>query len=345
MTELLEALNQRDTINRLMYDVHRAMLTNENESIDSIRREYTYRMRRLVDNLTNINAAFLSGQNPSYEQWKALQLDAQSARAIAEEMSTFRADLIGQLEKDIRDTFKNNYNAAVWAIDQTTPFNVDPAYNLPADHVLDLLFQEPWDGQRFSDRVWKITDDWARNIQNQLSDSILKGDSVPEMARKIRDYVGVPANERLMSRPRASAQLYRATLIARTEMIRAGRMAQDRVYTDNADIVEDKVWSAKPGLLGVCELCRERDGKTPEEILAAGLPLEEHPNGRCSWIPKLKSWSEMLDPVIQDIKDAPGKLSKDLMIQPNEFGNLKPVKIEPFQEWSIQYLTDKERAQ
>lgn len=276
--ELLEAQTQTDVIERLMDQIHKALLTRENESINSIRFEYTARMRRLVTDLERINAVFLSGNEPTYSQWKALKLDVESAQAIAREMSGFREDMVKRLGDDLNDMYRKSYNGALWAIDQTTPFNIDPKYNLPPDHNLKLLFEEPWNGQRFSDRVWAISDEWARSIQNQLIQSVYTGDSVREMASKIRQYTGVPEDAKLISRPRASAQLYRATLIARTELIRAGRMAQDQAYEDNSDIIDDKEWSAKPGLLGVCEICREKNGHTPSEIEKMGLPLEGHPN-------------------------------------------------------------------
>ncbi len=306
MTELLETLDQVTTINRLMDEAHLAMLTSENEAIDSIRIEYTATMRKIVDELARVNAIFLSGQEPSYSQWKQLQLDVQSARVITENMSTFRQSLINQLGNDLNDMYRLSYNTTSWVLDQTTPFNIEPTYSLPPDQVIGLIFDEPWAGSHFSDRVWKITDEWANTIHNQLKNSVLDGDSVDEMAQSIRRYVGVPDSEKLVTRPRASAQLYRATLIARTELIRAGRLAQTNVYDQNQDILDgdaldNKEWSAKPGFAGVCLECRMKDGKTPREILKMGLDLEEHPNGRCSWIPKVKSWSELLDPAIAQL--------------------------------------------
>lgn len=343
MTELLEASNQSDALVRLMDQAHRALLVNENEAIEPIRIEYTRMMRKLIDDLVRVNAVFMSGEQPTYSEWKQLKLDADSAKVIADNINSFRGKMVEQLGDSLNQMYRDSYNSATWAIDQVTPPNIDPNYSLPPNQVLNVIFAEPWAGQRFSDRVWAITDEWALRIQRELINSIQTGASVGEMARSIRGYVGVPADEKLISRPRASAQLYRAQLIARTELIRAARMGQSRVYDNNQDILDgdemdNKEWSAKPGLFGVCDECRDKDGHTPREIIAMGYSTEEHPNGRCSWIPKVKSWSELLDPTIARLNQMPGKIQ----VPQDAF---KSVDIEPFQEWSFKYLTPAERGE
>ena len=337
MTELLEAYSPNVAIERLMDQAHRAILTSENQMVGQIQVEYTKAMRKLIRDLEQVNAVFMGGKEPTYSQWKQLQLDVQSAKVIAEDLGQFRGAMIEHLGKDLRDMYRLSYNTAEWALDQVTPEFVDPKYNLPTDRALSLVFSEPWKGQRFSDRIWAITDEWALKIQNELTHSIMTGASTREMATAIRNYVGVPADERLIARPRASAQLYRANLIARTELIRAARMAQDQSYQDNDDIIADKEWSAKYGLGGVCHVCRAKNGKTPKQILEMGLTLEEHPNGRCAWIPKVKSWSELLDQRIKDIKATPGTI-------PQELRNLRPAKFEYFSEWKGKYLMPEEAA-
>jgi hypothetical protein len=350
LNELIEVLNQGATIERLMDEAHKALLVSENESVDYIRQQYSSQMRKLISELEQLNSSFLSGEKPSYSMWKQLQLDAQSAKLIAENMNSFRLNMVQNLQDDLENFYRLSYNQSIWALDQTTPSNVDPSYNLPNDNMVQLWLEEPWRGSHFSDRTWAITDQWAQTIQTQLATSVQAGDSVDEMARKIREFVGVPKDERLDSRPRASAQLYRATTIARTEMIRVGRAAQEKAYKDNSDILiadelDNKTWSTKPGLFGVCQECRDKDGHTPREILKMGYTTDEHPNGRCAWIPKLKSWDELLNPMIAEIKGMKGKIDPEAMIQPNEFGNWKPVSVEPFQEWELKYLTPNERGE
>ena len=326
-----------------MDQAHNALLNNENEAIAPIQDAYNQAMKRLIDDLVRVNGVFMSGEQPTYSDWKQLQLDAKSAQVIAQNINSFRADMVQQLGDSLNQMYRDSYNSTTWAIDQATPENIDPNYSLPPDQVLNVIFQEPWKGQRFSDRIWGITDEWAGKIQNQLVNSILSGDSVYDMAKSIRDYVGVPSDEKLKTRPRASAQFYRANLIARTELIRAARMGQEQVYNNNQDILDgdpmtNKEWSAKPGLFGVCDECRDKDGHTPEEIIEMGYDLEEHPNGRCSWIPRLKPWDELLDPQIAAIKVAGG----NIQVPKDAFS---PAPIETFQEWSFKYLTPSERGE
>jgi hypothetical protein len=65
-------------------------------------------------------------------------------------------------------------------------------------------------------------------------------------------------------------------------------------------------------------------------------------NCRCSWIPKLKSYQDLLAPYIAKIKSMPGKIDPEAMLQPTEYGNMKPVSIEPFQEWALKNLSPDE---
>lgn len=343
MTLLLEVQTPEELIQKLMDQAHKGLLISENEAVTPIGQMYTSAMRKLIDDLVRVNAVFMSGQQPSYSAWKQLNLDVKSAKVIADNINSFRGQFVEHLSDSLNQMYRDSYNSSIWALDQATPELIDPKYSLPVDNMLTVLFAEDWMGERFSDRIWGITDEWALNIQKRLINAMRTGQSVAGMASDIRDYVGVPDDERLFSRPKASAQLYRATLIARTELIRAARMAQEQVYNDNSDILDgdemtNKEWSAKPGLFGVCDDCRDKDGHTPKEILDMGLDLEEHPNGRCSWIPRLKSWSEMLDPMIAQIKANGGKIQ----VEPDAF---KPTEIEPFQEWSFKYLTPSERGE
>ena len=283
MTNLVEVQSPADLIQRLMDQAHNGLLISENEAVTPIGEAYTSAMRKLIDDLVRVNAVFMSGDQPSYSTWKQLNLDVKSAQVIAENINSFRGEFVQQLGDSLNQMYRDSYNSSIWALDQATPEIINPNYSLPPNQALNIIFQEPWAGARFSDRIWSISDEWARRIQNELVDSILSGRSVADMASDIRDYVGVPDDEKLISRPRASAQLYRATLIARTELIRAARMAQEQVYNDNSDILAgdemtNKEWSAKAGLFGVCDDCREKNGHTPQEILDMGYGLQSHPN-------------------------------------------------------------------
>jgi len=82
--------------------------------------------------------------------------------------------------------------------------------------------------------------------------------------------------------------LNRALLISRTEVLRAHREASRRSYEANADILEGWVWTAQLGPR-TCASCWALHGS----FHSLDERLDEHPAGRCSAIPRTRSWQEL----------------------------------------------------
>lgn len=335
-------MDQTALVDKLMDQAHRALLAAENEKIGGLYQLYAKGINNLIDDLTRINAKFLDQEEPTFSDWKRLQLDQVSFRTIEQRMGLLKQSVIDQFNTDITQFYMDGYNRTAYMLDQATPSNVDIGYQAPPDVFISDYLNTPWKGARFSERLGVITDLMSRDIQGQLVMSMISGDSVSKMASRIRDFVGVPDDENLVTRPRASAQLYRATMIARTEMIRAARLAQQKIFDENDDIMDGKYWTTKPGFFKVCDECQDRDGLTPDEIDELDDDLEDdppgHPNCRCFWAPKMKSWLSLLGPDLsKGMKDElPDPYS---MMEPNEFGNLVSVKPQSYESWSNDYIS------
>jgi SPP1 gp7 family putative phage head morphogenesis protein len=82
--------------------------------------------------------------------------------------------------------------------------------------------------------------------------------------------------------------LSRATLIARTEMLRAWRESSRRTYEANQDVVAGWIWHAEHGP-NTCASCLAMDGT----IHTVDERLDDHPNGRCAMMPLTRSWNEL----------------------------------------------------
>ena len=92
-----------------------------------------------------------------------------------------------------------------------------------------------------------------------------------------------------------SGGLARALRIARTEMLDAHRAA-NRVQSANNSAVAAVVWHAELGPR-TCPSCIAKHGTE----YPPGTPGPfDHPNGRCTFIPKTKSWSELGFPGIEE---------------------------------------------
>lgn len=103
-------------------------------------------------------------------------------------------------------------------------------------------------------------------------------------------------------RRRFGLGLVRALRISRTETMRAYREATLRNYQANSDVVEGWIWCAALSAR-TCAACWAMHG-TEHSLKET---LDDHVNGRCTQIPKLKPWKELgIDATDQRPVVAPG---------------------------------------
>ena len=329
-------MDQTELVDKLMDEAHKALLVSEDDKIGKLFDIYERAINNLIQDLEKINRKWFELEEPTFSDWKRLGLDTECFNQINLEMGVngggLKQSVVDQFARDIVNFYKEGYLRTAYVVDSATPPNVDVGFHIPPDSfILDYL-NAPWQGTRFSEDLGIITDVMAHDIQSQLVLSMWGGDSVDRMGSRIRDYVGIDPEQRLKTRPRASAQLSRALTIARTEMSRATTMAQDHFFDQNDDIIDDKVWTAKFRGSNVCDECAERDGLTPDEIAELGDDLEDEPPGHprcvCRWAPKTKSWMELLGPL--------GKGMKSEIDLPPELRLQKPA---PYESWSNDYVS------
>lgn len=145
------------------------------------------------------------------------------------------------------------------------PFDV-----LPRDALQDLI-GFAGDGSPLRVLYGEIGGGVAERVVDQFAAALTVGLGPRETARILRREFGTG--------------LARALTIARTETLRAYREAAHRNYEANADVLEGWVWHAKLDTR-TCAACWARHGTL--------YPLEErlndHPNGRCAPVPRVKSW-------------------------------------------------------
>lgn len=98
--------------------------------------------------------------------------------------------------------------------------------------------------------------------------------------------------------PRETARLFRkaaattlsdALRVSRTETMRVYRETSHRSYEANADVMEGWVWHANLGDPRTCLSCVAMHGT----VHRLSERLDDHPNGRCSPLPRTKSWLEL----------------------------------------------------
>jgi SPP1 gp7 family putative phage head morphogenesis protein len=114
----------------------------------------------------------------------------------------------------------------------------------------------------------------AKDAEKALVQGMLLGRNPREVAVDLRRALGTT--------------LSRALTIARTETLRAHREATRASYQANSDIVKGWIWHSALDTR-TCAMCWAMHG-TEHSIDEV---LDDHPNGRCSMIPKTSTWEEI----------------------------------------------------
>lgn len=220
----------------------------------------------------------------TFDNLGATRWDLQIARKLGRDQALFAQikDRIQQLGGKITDItarglvkqFKQAYTDSAYRLDVMTPETVEIKFGLLPDQEILSMVAEPWKGADFSQRLGIITDEMAGNIKTTLVRSMMAQESWQDAARRIRGEMGT-AGQR---------SVWRAEMIARTELAHAQELATEVFNNENADVIEDEVWIAHPY---ACDECKDNHG---EPVSAVGRP-PLHPNCLCDVLAVPKSWS------------------------------------------------------
>lgn len=202
--------------------------------------------------------------------------------------------LVGQLQDATLDQFKRTWAGSAYQLDQITPESVGVRFGMLPDQEILALLDQPFEGARFSDRLGLITDDMAHKIQQSLAYSMLSQDSWQDAARRIRDQMGTAGQ----------GSVWRAEMIARTELARAQELANAELFSQNDDVIEKVIWVAHPT---ACDECKDMHG---EEIEDTGDYPPLHPNCVCSALAIPKSWEELASTDEGDFSISPKSRAK-----------------------------------
>ena len=178
-------------------------------------------------------------------------------------------DGLGQLEALEHPDFAGISNKARRAAITKTFATIDrAAIDFLANYQLQLLGD--------------VSTELAAGIKRTVTQGVLTGKSIPEVARDIGRVVKDPEAFRKAGKTVFKTAQRRATVIARTETLRAHNEGR-KVFYREVGVKKVKWLTASDRR--VCEICRNLDGKVFEIDEAPGPPA--HPLCRCSataWI-------------------------------------------------------------
>lgn len=328
-------MTQAEAIEKLNEEITRALRQDENQYVDAVTKYYDKFLRSTQADINSLYGRIFHGGTLNYQDFQRLQLEDQTMRMIRPALNQLQQETASQLDQHLKDIYWDSYKMNAWALDQTTPSNVnvsmikEPVSNLAQDPLLTSLIQQqinvPFKGAMFSDRLWDKNLGAAQRIGTMTRQAAINGWSVPELTNGIRD---------LVVKEKANSAKSLAERVARTELMRAVNMAKSDLYERNSDIIETKVWLTAEDFR-VCDDCDEMDGMTEEELDDQGYDttMPAHPRCRCTWIPKMVSWSKLLGPLGKGMKDME-HIDEFEMANPNlSNGTWTKVGITPYKEW------------
>jgi len=329
---------QAEVIQKITDHSMRVMRGLENQNMDAIIGSY----RTAQDNIiADLQKMFRVEQFGTPGQWTLpeMEMAGRSARLFNSINQNLRA--LGQQTTDIIERadveqFKNSRARSAYALDSATPPSYSVKLPIIPDQSIRALVSEPFQGAMFSQRIGLVTDEMASNIRNQLIQSMINGESMPQAAERVADVLGASN----LANPRSGAN--RALTIARTEVMRAQNIGRFSVYMDNDDIMAGPAekswrWVVTPDDR-LCKWCLRREGKTPDEIEdmpAGGDPWGAkkepplHPHCRCTTEPILKTFREMGIDMPEDFGD------EDRGVRMPD-GKWKVMPKETFDKWAAQ---------
>lgn len=154
------------------------------------------------------------------------------------------------------------------------PVGVEVPFDVLPVAALQELVGFASDGSPLRDLFGEISGSVADGVTDTFVSSIAAGYNSRVTARLLRQAFGVG--------------LRRALTIARTETIRAYTEATHRNYLNNRDVVEAWVWCSALDSR-TCPACWAMHGS----IHPLDERLFDHPNGRCSQLPRLVPWARL----------------------------------------------------
>lgn len=161
-----------------------------------------------------------------------------------------------------------------------------------------LLF--PWSGANYSDRIWKEKGHLMLAIKEDLTQSMIQGESMYKAAARVKKRMGSTA--------------FNCTRLARTEIMRASN--EGHIKAIQEDGIEKVQWLATLDER-TCDICGPKDMKIYSLNERPTMPA--HPQCRCCWIP-----------VISDVTSSGKRLVQDTG---------KVITETPWDEWKVAKYT------
>jgi hypothetical protein len=261
-----------------------------------------------------------------------LQLTLQEFDAIIRQLARQSVVLI---QNGWLDQWHAAIQRSTYILDQALPEGIDALLpSIPLPNVTALM-NSPYIGGTAVDRLAMVSDFAAAGIRRELMQSMINGETMQAAAKRLVPILGAQYDS-------PTGYFYDALRIARTEIMRAQNYGRMAVYSANSEVLEGDPedaweWVTTPDDQ-LCRWCLRRDGLSPDEIEDDGedphgksMELPLHPNCRCTSVPKLKAWGDLLD---EKGIELPEDWGDDVRGMRDADGDWRVQPVETFTEWA-----------
>lgn len=197
---------------------------------------------------------------------QAESLFNQYSREVGDTIHREQAVAVAQAQSDARDLIEKGFG--------TPPVGVGTPFVALPQQAIGQLTATLQPGAPVRRLLDEFGGDAASIVESELITGVASGRSPRQTARAISDAIG--------------GQYDRAFLITRTETLRAYRGAQQAIFEENKHLLEGWIWHASLSTR-TCASCWAMHG-TLHPVTES---MSEHPAGRCSMIPRTKSWQDL----------------------------------------------------
>jgi len=326
-------LTQKEVIERLYNHALKVLRGQENESVDRLLSAYRLAQDQIV---AQIYSRYGGTEGWTLLEWEQSGRLGELLAMVDDTLQRLAAAASDEIGAGAQVQFVNSYDRTAYALDQATPADRPIAYSRAPEDAVKILTNTPYKGAMFSQRIGLITNAMASDIRDELTQSLIQGESMEQAAKRVTGVIGISDVES----PKSYAN--RGRVIARTEIMRAQNMARSFLYEQNKDVVDEEVWMVTPDDR-LCPWCLRREGLTDTEIRDSDpgddpwgndteAPL--HPHCRCVKAPKLKTWKELIG------LDMPEQLTDDTRGMRDDKGDWVIAPVETFDAWKAAKTDD-----
>ncbi len=270
-----------------IYDVEQAfqkrLLKQERRASSQMVRAYQSAWKRLREQIGKLQAeydkAISEGETVSSNWWYKQQRARELERQIAEELNKFSAwseKVVSQEQsKVITETLNHTDDMMLLGLPERAA-RLNISFNRINPRAIEAIVGTTSQNSPLFRLFTKLSIEGAQSAINALRNGIALGWNPRKTARLIRNALGTALN--------------RALTIARTETLRAQRIAANENYRANDGVVKGWRWSAS--LDGrTCPSCYAMHGT----IHPLSETMESHVNCRCTSIPQTFTYSELFE--------------------------------------------------